>query len=292
MEKNYKIGDKVRIKSLDWYMSNKDKHDNIIFYNGYDINICFTHIMATYCGKVMSIVDVDSKHGFYSMEEDNGKYCWVDEMFEGLVDYEYIENSDSTMENGCSIDGCQKDNEVGESGDYVINRRKVFESLQIKDNECHISLPEGYQFVDEQNKVIDSHLIRMKRILEYPKTYEECCQVLGIEVRDFDILYNMLDTPEEVYSNNLDSLLHTFRKLLICRDAYWKVAGEKMGLEKPWSPNWSDNLSKYYITFYNYKVDKGIVNYSNKILVFPTDGARNTFYDAFRDDIEKCKEFL
>ena len=82
MIEKYKIGDRVRVKSLDWYMSNKDECGNIAI-EGYDIKIGFTRIMATYCGKVMTIVDVDSKHGFYSMEEDNGRYCWVDENVRG-----------------------------------------------------------------------------------------------------------------------------------------------------------------------------------------------------------------
>lgn len=68
----------------------------------------------------------------------------------------------------------------------------------------------------------------------YPKTYEECCEVLGIGSYFEPEIRNA--TTEEC---------HKFTKLMRlkrCRDAYWKLYGEEMGLGKPWEPDW-DNLS-------------------------------------------------
>ena len=46
------------------------------------------------------------------------------------------------------------------------------------------------------------------------------------------------------YKNNL---LEKLQELLICRDAYWKIAGEQMGLGEPWEPDWcNENKLKYY----------------------------------------------
>lgn len=111
-------------------------------------------------------------------------------------------------------------------------------SIEInKANEFNLS--GGYVFKNENGNIINATKVVLEKIVlekkkkEYPKTYEECCQILGIEARDFDILYNMLDTLETIYCNNLDRLLNTFRKLLICRDTYWKIAGEEMGVGKP-----------------------------------------------------------
>lgn len=115
----------------------------------------------------------------------------------------------------------------------------------------------------------------------YPKTYEECRKILGLndEIQAVNMWYKM-------------GLILDFYELIICRNAYWKIAGEQMGLGKPWEPDFSDDLSKYYISFYNNKVDKGVINYSNKILVFPTEEMRDAFYRNFKYLIELCKELL
>ena len=94
--------------------------------------------------------------------------------------------------------------------------------------------PEGYQFVDENGNVINAtKIVLEKKEKSYPKTYEECCKILGIDACDLDILDNMLDTPEMVYRKNLDRLLNSFRKLLVCRDAYWKIATQ-VRPRSPW----------------------------------------------------------
>ena len=180
---------------------------------------------------------------------------------------------------------------------------KIAEEWEKEDKEMdklkhEVTLPEGYIFKDENNNIINTTKIVIEK--KYPKTYEECCQILGIEARDFDILYNMLDTLEIIYCNNLDRLLNTFRKLLICRDAYWKIAGEEMGLGKPWKPDWENSEERRYsivniegdIILPETTLTKWILKVTNKILVFPTEEMRDAFYDNFKELIEQCKELL
>ena len=67
----HKVGDKVRIKSLDWYNENK----NILGF------ICgFTPKMSEYCGKTSTIVKVGRCH--YELDIDDGDWYWDDEMFD------------------------------------------------------------------------------------------------------------------------------------------------------------------------------------------------------------------
>ena len=76
----YKEGDKVKIKSLDWYNSNKDELGNIDCGNNH-----FVDEMVMYCGKTMTI---DRKwDDFYNMVEDNGYFAWEDYMIECLVEH-------------------------------------------------------------------------------------------------------------------------------------------------------------------------------------------------------------
>ena len=120
----------------------------------------------------------------------------------------------------------------------------------------------------------------IKKPVQYPKTYEECIGLLPIN----------WDGKVKGYKCEL---LEAFQKLLVCRDAYWKIAGEQMGLGKPWEPDW-DSLDKKY-NIYNYR---GVIKYDSFtvidrcLLVFPTEEMRDAFYENFKDLIEKCKEFL
>ena len=114
----------------------------------------------------------------------------------------------------------------------------------------------------------------VKKKPELPNTYEECCRVLGIT----DV--------GNGYCGYKRELLDAFQELLICRDAYWKFAGN-------WKPDWNnDEIVKYCII-----VDSGIIskqNFRNSqfIFAFPTKEMRDAFYENFKNLIEKCKELL
>jgi hypothetical protein len=81
----YKAGDKVRIKSLDWYNENKDENGRVLC-----SYIGFCKEMTKYCGKVLTIMtignqDIGSKQKYFMHETD---YAWgfTDDMIECLVD--------------------------------------------------------------------------------------------------------------------------------------------------------------------------------------------------------------
>ena len=139
------------------------------------------------------------------------------------------------------------------------------------------------------------HDIEELKKKEYPKTYEECCYVLGFENTElvFEDDYRDINPPKEQWKRL--GLINQFNKLLICRDAYWKIAGEEMGLGKDlsWVPDWMC-LDPLYVILYQYhNIYKAKVNGGTScILVFPTPEMRNAFYEAFKELIEECKELL
>ena len=79
----YKVGDKVRIKSLDWYNENKNEYGNVKCHL-YE----FSATMRQYCGTIRTIRRVDNFDKMYKMEEDGCFFDWTDEMIEGLVEEE------------------------------------------------------------------------------------------------------------------------------------------------------------------------------------------------------------
>ena len=159
-----------------------------------------------------------------------------------------------------------------------------------------IEIPKDWILKDENGNIINTtKIVLEKKKKEYPKTYEECCKVLGCKADDFftDFSYNNRDVEISDYEDKIDDLLQNLRKLRYCRDAYWKIAGEEMGLGKPWEPDWSiENDIKYVIEVYRNNVRTNSQGYSNTILAFPTPEMRDTFYENFKKEIEICKEFL
>lgn len=121
----------------------------------------------------------------------------------------------------------------------------------------------------------------VKRQPKYPKTYEECYEVLGYE-------------PDEDEINCYrGGLIEQFVKLLLCRDAYWQIAGEEIGLNRPWKPDW---LNKEQNKFVLYTHDNVIMSdcyvAGNNVLAFPTKIMRDAFKENFGKDLEACKELL
>ena len=80
----FKVGDKIRIKSLQWYNENKDKNGYV--YGIYPL-IPFDPERAKYCGQEYEVVYVDKIDNTYQLdcgEEDIRTYWWTDEMIEKI----------------------------------------------------------------------------------------------------------------------------------------------------------------------------------------------------------------
>lgn len=313
----YKVEDKVRIKTLDWYYENRDKIDQI------DCgNVCFVRNMATLCGKIVTISSILPTLEVYRIKEDDGEFNWTDEMIEGLAErngktYPYNIGDRVVLKgrNRCAtitdlkydsfgnlsyyinIDN-DKDNSIVYPTDLLLPYDKLMEeekplnkSRQITDFEYEglaYTLPNGYQFVDENGNVINSSKIVLeKKKKEYPKTYEECNRIMGIE------LWNTLwgeDATE--YEEQMEDLIDAFIRLKVCRDAYWKIAGEEMGLGKPWKPDWEYDDTKYVLFFNKNEICYEMMKHTSYVLAFPTEEMRDAFYENFKELIENCKELL
>ena len=153
---------------------------------------------------------------------------------------------------------------------------KYIQKLGSRDME--LVIPRNQEIVN-----IDGRYILRDKKPRYPKTYKECCDVLGL---------NTMDNDDQGYKAHL---IIQFQELIIARDAYWKIAGEEMGLDKPWEPDFTNNDEERYgiYTLAN-KVERDFcgVGDVNMILSFPTEEMRDEFYENFKDLIESCKELL
>lgn len=258
----YNIGDKVRVKTLEWYINNYN-----VDYNVDDLNVMNTHrfttSMAKHCGNIVTIdaVCIDS----YLIKEDSDNNGWTDDMFEGLAeegiyDEEFV-NAINTAYNAC----LDEYNEVPNKID------KVFISDKNYQDKVELCLGDDYEIVVE-----DGRTFVQKKKSQYPKTYEECCQHLGCD--------DKLSAGKLVL----------FQQLINARNAYWKIAGEEMGLDKSWEPNCKSLVNNEYFTIhtFNNEIIKSGTSHRNAILAFPSAEMRDAFYENFKNLIEECKNFL
>ena len=195
-----------------------------------------------------------------------------------------------------SIDFCKENENLVETqskrdidkSDFIIKHMILPNKM---DDKLEYEIIDGYEFDRVENNKIILKPIKPK----YPTNYQECCDVLGLSMQNA-LIYINKDCNKHNYYNDLQSTLNCFVSLKICRDAYWKIAGEQMGLDSPWKPDWKNTSQiKHSIWF---DID-GICIKSNRlsytiqhILSFPTTEMRDAFYENFKGLIEQCKELL
>lgn len=190
-------------------------------------------------------------------------------------------------------------NTTNETEEYISNEtdKSVNESVKINDN---VSNDDEHPILKELHEKMEELYKYFKEKLEsatnsYPKTHSECCKILGIEsyieLGFIDADYNIHEEFDlSNYNVSLLTLLNAFKKLIDCRNAYWKIIGEEMGLGKPWEPSKNDRvaaicgLGNEVTTPFHY----GAVS----MLEFPTEEIRDIFYENFKTLIETCVKFI
>lgn len=336
---DYKEGDKVKVKSLEWYNENKNIDGDVLCFGK---KYKFTSLMSSYCDKVVTISSIDIGDGEYFIEEDGEVDLWTDDMFAGYADetespkgMKYKEgdivrvksldwyNSTKDSNGWIDLNGFKfnpdmkkfcgkiftikdawlegyyefKGNEYCWTDDMIeglasetvgsiemalslkgcLKYNKVTICSETCAEEVEISFDDDYEIIYRDGK-----MFAVKKIPKYPTTYEECCIVL-----------EYIPHTDDVIGYKWDFLL-SLQKLLICRDAYWKIAGEEMGLDKPWEPEYKTLVDNTYFTIhtFNEEIVKSATSHRNAILVFPTEEMQDAFYENFKEQIEQCKELL
>ena len=252
-EMKYRAGNKVRIKSLDWYNENKGMNGLVGL---------FTPSMKKLCGKVVTL---DSAYnGKYTAIEKEAKGYYLDDsMIEGLAEF----SEDRLME--IANDAFKKvDEEMGVSD---IKTKVLYDGNQWSTEfEC----PEGYEFHDENgNEIMAKRIVLKEKEHKYPQTYEECCQILGYDSRfEINTCY---------HSQELSSLY----KLLVCQEAYWKLSG----IEKP---KFGIHSSVFWNHYSDKAMCVVVNNGPIHKLSFPYLEISLEFKDNFEDLIKECKDIL
>ena len=186
----FKVGDRVRIKSIDWYNENKDDYGYV-----WCTEFLFTPEHSKYCGRELTISHITEFEIPSYVMESNG-HDWTAEMIEGLVErngktYPYKigdrvvlkgnhrcatitdlkYNSSGNLSYYIKIDN-DKDISTDCPTDLLLPYDNVVEGLVEEEVSYDIesewlkhetSLPEGYIFKDENGNVINATKIVLEK---------------------------------------------------------------------------------------------------------------------------------
>lgn len=150
-----------------------------------------------------------------------------------------------------------------------------------------INIPEGSSVKDDKGNIINTKTVEIvRKTPDYPKNYKEACDILG-----FDCSGNTTNIYTHCFQ--YDVKLKNLYKLILCRDAFWTVAGLELGLDTSWKPDIVNGV--YTATIINRSgravMDSGF-DCENRILMFHDDKVRDKFHQYFFDLIENCLEYL
>lgn len=75
-----KTGDKVRVKSLDWFNENKNQFDYVLLSKW-----IFDKKRISYCGKVVEIEYIEDGTWYPVYKVKGSDFLWTDDMFDCVV---------------------------------------------------------------------------------------------------------------------------------------------------------------------------------------------------------------
>lgn len=256
----YYIDDKNTITSTSWLFKNDFKvysYENFKEEYPFELNdfVYYQNRLYKVYGKVW---DSNSECIKYNLEDEYKNDCNGISVNDLSVTLNYKSSSDVWIP--CDFTICN-------------SKRVAF-----SEDKTELILKDNFEIVVEDGKTF---VVRKQQI--YPRTYEQCCDIVGA-FNHSELVYKITDGYDCPYDTLLLDKLNSYRKLLICRNAYWKICN--------YQPNWNDDSVKYYIQYSGNDLIKDEVEYGNKILAFPTSDMRDVFYDNFSELIERCKDLI
>lgn len=311
----FKVGDKVRIKSKDWYEKNKDEDG----YIGLPLDV-FNYLMAKHCGEIATITEI-LEDSVYKIDIDKFNFNWSDEMFEEDFDFKQLKVGETFSINGKTYlveekTGCTK---CAFFGNLCGNVNLPHCSLMLREDYKNVIFTEIKKTMDskeERNIKVDIVTARkwyngddesLKELAlqvfskeelekdELPNSWKEFCEKNRERGHEYYIASDsqISCTSGGFIRNNVtdrnlvSNKAHAQGILALCqltqlRDCY----------RQGWKPDWNDNENKYIIEYVSDDLSINFYMSSNKFLSFQSEKIRDKFLENFRDIIEQAKEYI
>ena len=324
----YKVGDKIKIKSIDWYNHQvKDKDGDIPISS---VNYTyFTKEMSNYCGKEAKIVGVSDN--YYTLDIDKGVFEWIDVMFGDTFDFEQLaigevfdyEGHKLKVKQECKIcKDCYFDKQIGNEKNvgsciYLLknNKRplcnkgtrndgksvifKEIENMEKRKVELDIeTAKKWYNGNDNSLRTIALQAYTEDELKpnELPNTWEEFCKNYHTCENDscIDSFSNII-----TYSNNHERSSLVDKNLLPNKKyaegilALCQLTQLRDCYRQGWVPDWSNCDEIKYSIVLQYTKITSIERWNvQSFLSFQTSEICDKFLNNFKDLIELAKEYI
>lgn len=315
----YKIGDKIKIKSIDWYNHQvKDKDGDIPISS---VNYTyFTKEMSNFCGKEAKIVGVSDN--YYTLDIDKGVFEWIDVMFDETFDFEQLAIGEVFDFKGHKL-RVEKDVHDSCAGCFMLNNYRIenycaqlfpccgimrkdrtgviFKEIEnMEKRKVELDIETAKKWYNGSDKSL--HTLALQAFSEnelkdsgLPNTWNEFCLETPIKQFEYyisadsgisqraDGVIRRIECDKNVLPNkkSAENIL-ALCQLTQLRDRY----------RQGWVPNLKNNENKYIIDYVEDNLYLSIYKYNNTFLSFQSKEIRDLFVKNFKDLIELAKEYI
>ena len=327
----YKVGDKIKIKSIDWFNAQEKDSDGDIHIYSVNYNTYFTKNMSDYCSKEAEIVEVSDN--CYTLDVDRGIFEWIDTMFED-TDFEQLVVGEVFNYEGHKLKVKQVNSDYDCTGCFFHKLR------QEDDGICSKLTHEGKQPECSKSNRIDGNSVVFREVKDN-KTMEERSVKIDIETAkkwyngsdenlktlalqvfsEEELTYNGLPNNWEEFCKNHhtcenDGCIDIFSYIVTCSNNHVrsslfdknllpnkKYAEGILALcqltqlrdcyRQGWVPDWSncEDIKYSIVLQYTKIISIGKWNVQS-FLSFQTSEICDKFLNNFKDLIELAKEYI
>ena len=326
----HKVGDTVKIKSIDWFNAQeKDSDGDIHIYSVNNI-VYFTKDMSNYCSKEAKIEDIRIDDNIYFLDVDKRCYEWTDEMLDENYDFKQlaigevfdfeghklkVEEDINKSCNGCFFDKCKFHN--GCNCDILLNKgvipqcnlrvdknsiifKEIKDSKTMEERTIKVDIDTARKWYNGLDKSL--HTLALQAFSEnelkdsgLPNTWNEFC--LETPIKQFEY-YISADSGISQRADDAIRRIECDKNVLPNKKsaesilALCQLTQLRDRYRQGWVPDWKDDEDKYII---DYEADNiSIASYKRikSFLSFQSKEIRDKFLDNFKDLIEQAKEYI
>ena len=325
----YKVGDKIKIKSIDWFNAQEKDSDGDIHIYSVNYNTYFTTYMSNFCSKEAKIVEVSDN--CYTLDVDRGIFKWIDAMFEDtdfkqlaigeVFDFEghklKVEKDINNSCNGCIFDKCKFHN--GCICDILLNKgvipectlinrvdknsiifKEIKDSKTMEERTIKVDIDTArkwYNGSDDSLRTLALQAFSENELKDsgLPNTWNEFC--LETPIKQFEY-YISADSGISQRADGVIRRIECDKNVLPNKKsaeghlAAMQLEQLRNRYRQGWKPNWKDSENKYVIEYDDDNLSSDNYKHCNRFLSFQSREIRDLFVKNFKDLIELAKEYI
>ena len=323
----HKVGDTVKIKSIDWFNAQeKDSDGDIHIYSVNNI-VSFTKDMSNYCSKEAKIEDIRIDDNIYFLDVDKRCYEWTDDMFEDNYIFEELPIGEVFDFKGHKL-RVEKDVHGSCAGCFMLKNYRIenccaqlfqdrlrprcgsmrkdrtgviFKEIEnMEKRKVELDIETAKKWYNGSDKSL--HTLALQAFSEnelkdsgLPNTWNEFC--LETPIKQFEY-YISADSGISQRADGVIRRIECDKNVLPNKKsaesilALCQLTQLRDRYRQGWVPNLKNNENKYIIDYVEDNLYLSIYKYNNTFLSFQSKEIRDKFLDNFKDLIEQAKEYI